>query len=115
MQVSRRSLEVAMSEQQLNAAQVRAPIEQVCGEGVAQNMWAERLANAQLLAQLLAGDTNSVRLERLPRSFPLKEPVLGLAPAPVDAQDLQQLRRQHHLARKLALAFADVNDHPLAV
>ena len=28
---------------------------------------------------------------------------------------LQQLRRQHHLARELALALADVDDHPLAV
>jgi hypothetical protein len=35
--------------------------EQVRGEGVAQNVWAERLADAELLAQLLAGDTNSIR------------------------------------------------------
>src|ERR1700758_156527 len=104
-----------MAEKQLNAAQIGAGVQQMCRERVAQNVRAQRLPDTQLPAQLLADDTHRVRLQRLPRSLPLKEPVLGLAPAPVHAQDLQQLRRQHHLARKLALAFADVNDHPLAV
>ena len=53
--------------------------------------------------------------ESLSSSLAGKEPVLGLAPAPVHTQDLQQLRRQHHLARELALAFADMDHHPLAV
>src|SRR3974390_3773536 len=84
-------------------------------ERVAENVRAQRLPDTLLPAQLLADDTNCVGLEWLPCSLPLKEPVLGLAPAPVHAQDLQQLRRQHHLARKLTLAFTDVDDHPLAV
>ena len=44
-----------------------------------------------------------------------KEPVLGLAPTPVDTQQLQQLGREHDLAREVSLAGADVDDHALAV
>jgi hypothetical protein len=44
-----------------------------------------------------------------------KEPVLRLAPAPVQAQQPQQPGRKRDLARKLALALADVDDHALAV
>jgi hypothetical protein len=104
-----------MAEQQLDAAQIGTGIQEMRCERVAQHVRAQRPPDTQLLAQLLADDTNGVRLQRLSRSLPLKEPVLGLAPAPVHAQDLQQLRRQHDLARKLPLAFADMNDHPLAV
>ena len=82
-----------MTEQQLNAAQIGASVEQMGGERVAQHVRAEGLPDTQLLAQLLADDTNRVRLERFPRPFPLKKPVLGLAPAPLHTQDLQQLRR----------------------
>jgi hypothetical protein len=82
---------------------------------MAQHVGAEWLLDAQLLAKLLAGNTNRVRLQRFSGPFPRKEPVLGLAPAPVQEEDLQQLRRQHDLARKLALAFADVDNHPLGV
>ena len=80
-----------------------------------QHVWTERLPDTQLLTQLLADDTNCVRLQRFPRPFPLKEPILGLAPTPIHAQDIQQLRRQHDLARELALPLADVDDHPLAI
>src|SRR4051794_9125418 len=115
MEVPRCRLEIAMAEQQLDAAQISPCIQQMCRERVAQNVRAQRLFDTKLLTQLLADDTNRVRLQRLSRPFPLKQPVLWLAPAPVHTQDLQQLRRQHDLTGKLALAFADVDDHPLAV
>ena len=94
-----------MTEQQLNTAQIGTGVKQVCGERVTQNMWAKWLAGVQLLAQLLADNPNRISLERFSGAFSSKEPVLG-APAPINAQDLQQLRRQHHLAWKLALALA---------
>jgi hypothetical protein len=76
---------------------------------------AERFRDAQLLAQLRAGDAYPACHHGLVWPSSGKEPVLGLAPAPVKAQQLQQLRRQHDLAGKLALALADADDHPLAV
>ena len=54
MQVAGRGLQVAMAEQQLNAAQIGACVEQVGGKGVTQHMRAERLDHAQLATQLLA-------------------------------------------------------------
>src|ERR1035437_9519063 len=46
-----------------------------------------------------------------------KEPLLRLAPesAPVSAQRIEQLRAEHYIAVLAALAFPDVNHHPLAV
>ena len=44
-----------------------------------------------------------------------KEPVLGLVLVPVGTEPLQQLGRKHHLTRMPAFAFANVDDHPLAV
>jgi hypothetical protein len=68
-----------------------------------------------LLAQLLTSHTHRVGLQGLTRFLSGKEPIGGLAPAPVEAQQLQQSGRQHDLARELALALTDVDDHPLAV
>lgn len=102
-----------MAEQELNAAQIGARINQMGSEGVPQHMRAERLPDTQLLAQLLTDNTRWCSLQLLSCAPAGKEPVLGLAPSPVVAQNLQQLRRQHHLARELALA--NVDDHPLAV
>src|ERR1035441_5441796 len=46
-----------------------------------------------------------------------EEPLLGLAPesAPVDAQFFEQLRAEHDIAVLAALAFPDMDHHPLAV
>src|SRR5713101_7386718 len=82
---------------------------------MSKHMRAQRLGDAELLAQLLTGDTHCVLKQGRVRPLSGKEPVLGLAPPPIEAQYLQQLGRQHHLARELALALADMDDHPLAV
>src|SRR5271156_1587471 len=78
-------------------------------------MRAQRLGDAELLAQLLTGDTHCVLKQGMVRPLSGKEPVLRLAPSPVKAQQIEKLGRQHDLARELALALADMNDHPLAV
>jgi hypothetical protein len=46
MQITGRGLEIAMAEQQLDAAQIGAGIEQMGSEGVAQHMRAQRLGDA---------------------------------------------------------------------
>jgi len=50
MQVACGGLEIAMAEQQLDAAQIGASIEKMCREGMSQHMRAERLGDAELLA-----------------------------------------------------------------
>ena len=80
-----------MAEQKLDAAQIGACIEQMGSEGVSQNVGAERFRDAQLLAQLRAGDAHPACHHGLVWPSSGKEPVLGLPPAPVKAQQLQQL------------------------
>ena len=65
MQITGRGLQVAMAEQQLNAAQIGARVQQVGGKGVPQHMWAERLDHAQLAAQFLADYAYPGRTHRL--------------------------------------------------
>src|SRR5208337_3370735 len=79
------------------------------------HMRAERLDHAQLAAQFLADYADPGGIHRLVRYPSGKEPVLGLAPAPVDTEQLQQLGREHDLAREVSLACADVDDHARAV
>ena len=50
-----------------------------------------------------------------PGRSPGKSQGAGSAHAPPVAQDLQQLRGEHHVAILLALALLDADDHPLAV
>src|SRR6516162_9469689 len=113
MQVTGCGLQVAMAEEQLNSAQIGARVEQVGGKGVAQHMRAERLDHAQLAAQFLAEVANPGGIHRLVRYPSGKEPVLGFAPTPVDTEQLQQLGREHDLAREVSLACTDVDDHAL--
>ena len=78
VQISRRSLQIAMAKQELDAAQIGAGIEKMGSEGVPQHMRAEGLRDAQLLAQLLADNTHCVGLQWLSRRLPGKSQSLGL-------------------------------------
>ena len=115
MEIPCRGLKIAMAEQQLDAAQIGAGIEQVGCERMSKHMRTQRLGDTQLLAQLLTGDPDRVLKQGPVRPLSGKEPLLGLAPSPIEAQQFKQLGRQHDLARELALALANVDDHPLAV
>ena len=64
--------------------------------------------DSRLLAELLANLPHPGQMHGKPCLLPRKEPVLGLAPAPVDAEQLQQLGRKFDLAGELPLAFPDV-------
>src|SRR5208337_1005106 len=79
------------------------------------HMRAERLDHAQLAAQFLADYADPGGIHRLVRYPSGKEPVLGLAPTPVDTEQLQQLGREHDLAWEVPLTGANVNDHAWAV
>jgi len=58
---------------------------------------------------------NPAQMHGRPRLVSRKEPVLRLPPAPVETEQLQELRREQDLARIFALAIPDVHHHPLAV
>lgn len=46
---------------------------------------------------------------------PGKQPSSRFGQPPIDAQNLQQLRRRQHIAVLAALALLDANDHPAAI
>jgi hypothetical protein len=78
-------------------------------------MRAKGSSDTRLLPQFLADLLNAGKMHGCPGLLPRKEPLLRLAPAPVDAEQLQQFGRELDLAGKLSFAFSDVDQHALAV
>src|SRR5450631_4124658 len=121
MQVNGGDLEIAMAEQDLNRAQVRAGFEKVCGEAMSQSVRMDvPVIEAGSFGSNLAGTPQDLGGHRLAGCVPTvagKEPLLRLAPesAPVSAQRIEQLRAEHYIAVLASLALPDVNHHPLAV
>ncbi len=103
MEVARGRLQVAMSEQQLNGAQIGSAVGQVRGKGMPHHMGGKPLSNAQLLAQLMAESVDGAGVHRPVGPHSGKEPVLGLALVPVGTEPLQQLGRKP-VSRQLTVA-----------
>ena len=119
MQIDDRVLQVRVSEQQLDGAQIGAGFEQVRREAVAKQMRGDALRDAGVPGRLLTCAPDSFDRDRHVGSPALlvawKQIGLRLHPAPVLAQGLQQLRAQRHVAVASAFAFTDVDHHALAV
>src|SRR6266852_4142615 len=117
MQVDRRFLKVAMSQQHLDGAQVGSSFEQMGGKAVTQGMGMDVLVfKPSALCGALAGCPKNLGGDRITRRVPSvagKQPVGRLAPqpAPIDAQCLEQLRAEHDVTVLATLASPDVNDH----
>ena len=116
MQVARRGRQAAVTEQQLDRAQVRAGLEQMGGEAVPQGMQGHVLADPGRLPRPLAG-----MLDRADADVPAgllagKQP-LARRPfdLPVGAQQVEQPGREHDQALLAALALGHAQDHALAV
>ena len=65
MQVDGGLFEIAMAQQDLNGAQIRACFEQMGGEAVAQDVWVYPLLDARPLSRVLTGVPRCFRIERL--------------------------------------------------
>ena len=63
----------------------------------------------------MAGTPDGVASDRRLRALAGKEPVPRPVDLPPGAQDLEQLRREHHVAVLLPLALRDAERHPFAV
>ena len=115
LQVARRGLQAPMPEQELNRAQVGPRLEEMDGKGMPQRMGRDRLGKARASGGDAAGAPDRVASDRLLRALAGKEPVPGPVDLPPGAQDLEQLRREHHVAVLLPLALRDAERHPFAV
>src|SRR5208337_2224951 len=111
--------ELGVSEKNLNGAQVGAGFQHVCCEAVPQSVRRYMLSDPGTLGGLVHGLPDDllcnghVGSPALHRTW--EQVGLGLHPAPVLAQSLQQLRSQQHIAVPATLALAYMNDHTLAV
>src|SRR5271163_5050153 len=121
MQVDSGDLEVAMAEQDLYRAQVRAGFEKVCGETMPQGVGMNApVIEACALGGDLAGTPKNLGSDRVACRVPAiagKQPLLRLAPesSPVDAKFLEQLQAKHDIAVPGTLAFPDMDNRALAV
>src|ERR1051326_8076736 len=82
---------------------------------MAPDVRAHLLLDADLLSELLADLPDAGRMHGRARYLPRKQPVRWLPPAPVCAQQLQQLWRKHYLPGPLTFSFAHQNQHAFAV
>ncbi len=104
-----------MTEQHLNDADVGPGLEQMRRKAVPQGMDCHRLAQVGLTCRLAAGFLQCGYADRFRRILAREQPPTRPNQAPVGAQDLQQLRRQHDVAILAALALLNTDQHPAAV
>src|SRR6516225_9605504 len=103
--VERRRLELRVAEQHLDHANVDALLEQMGGEAVPQRVRRDALGDAR---QILGGGDGAIELtggDRIDRVLAGKEPDRRPRRPPPVPQQLEQLRRQHHIAIPLPLAL----------
>src|SRR6516162_116913 len=101
--IERRRLELGVSEQHLDHADVDVLLEQVRGEAVPQGVRRDALGDAR---QILGGGDGPIELtggDRIDRVLAGKEPDLRPRRPPPVPQESQQLRREHHIAIALPL------------
>src|ERR1041385_3672333 len=119
MQVDQGVFELAMSQKYLDGAQVSASLQQVSREAMPQGVRGDMFLDARAPSGFLArfpgrfGRNRQIATASLDR--PRKEIRLGLHPAPIDTQRLQQFLAQREIAVVSAFALTDVDDHTAAV
>src|SRR5579864_4879364 len=120
MEVNRGFLQIAMTEQNLNGAQIRSGFEQVRRETVPQGVRMNLQTEPRPFGCFPASLPDHFRVDgRFPRVPPVagEQPDLRSAPksAPERSEFLQQLRTKHDISIFAALAALHVNDHPLTI
>src|ERR1700737_3900690 len=113
--IERRGVELGMAQQDLDHPNVGVLSQQMRRKGVTKGMRRHGLADLGHVGGGVAGAPELARRHRVDRVHSGKQPPLracGLVPG---AQQLKQMRRQHHVAVLVALALFDPDHHALAV
>src|SRR6266852_3796764 len=113
--IERRGVELGMAQQDLDHPNVGVLFQQMRRKAVTKGMRRHGLADLGHVGGGVAGAPELARRHRVDRVHSGKQPPLracGLVPG---AQQLKQMRRQHHVAVFAAFALLDADDHALAV
>ena len=114
VEVNRRLFQIAVTEQQLDGAQVRSRFQQVRGKTMSQSVRVNPFFQAGTLGGRRTGVPDGGGDDGFRSVMPApsrEKPYLGLELAPVLAQGLQQDGAQHDLPIFAAFATLDVHDH----
>src|SRR5262249_22774297 len=110
-----RGLEVGVTKQHLNHADVGVLLEQVGGEAVPQGMQRDALADRRHMGGRVTGAIELARGCRLRWIAAREKPALRPRRLPPGPQQLEQVWGEHDVAILVALAPLDADDHALAV
>ena len=119
--VKRRGVELGMAQKRLDHANIDILFEQMRGEAVPQRMWRDALLDPRSLGGGTDGAAELAGGERLDRVAARKQPASPqqqAAPPPLpppDAQQFEQLRRQHCVTVLAPLAALDAQQHALGI
>ena len=91
--IAGRGGQASVSQQKLDGADIGTGFQQVDGEGVAQRMRRDRLADARDPSRRLAGALNRKSRDGPPGLIARKQPVRRMGEPPIVAQGVEQLRR----------------------
>ena len=110
------SSNIRVAEQNLDRAEVGAGVEHVCRASMAEQVRMDHVFDARAVSCFAAEIAEGSGIERLIGVlFGWEQPLVRFAPSVVNAQPLQQNRRQRDVSWDPALALAYLQYHLLAV
>src|SRR5215216_7229474 len=113
--IERRGIELGVTEQHLDDADVDVLLEQVSGEAVPQGVQRDALVDLRHLGRGVARAIELARGHRLGRIAAGEQPALRTRRLPPVPQQIEQAWRKHDIPVLAALALFDADDHALAV
>src|SRR6266567_5673921 len=113
--IERRGVELGVTEQHLDDADIDVLLQQMGGEAVPQGVQRDALVDVRHLSGSVAGAVELARGHRLGRIAAREQPALRARCPPPGPQQVEQARREHDVTVLAAFALLDANDHLLAV
>src|ERR1700688_908734 len=113
--IERGGVELGMSQQDLDHPDIGVLLQKMRRKAVTKGVRGHRLADLGHLGRGIAGAPELARRHRVDRVHSGKQPPLWACRVVPGAQQLKQMRRQHHVAVLMALALIDPDHHALAV
>jgi hypothetical protein len=110
-----RGVELGVTKQHLDDADVDVLLQKVSGEAVPQGVQRDALVDLRHLGGGMTGAIELAGGHRLRRIAAREQPALRSRRLPPGAQQVEQVWRQHDVAVLAAFALLDADDHPLAV